>query len=1098
MDIAAWLRSLGLERYGQAFHDNAVDAEVLPKLTAEDLKDIGVTAIGHRRKLLEAIAELHGGSAASAARATPVSLAPSAKADGERRQVTVLFADLAGYSALSNELDAEEVHALLGCFFERVDRLVEEHGGHIDKHIGDCVMAVFGAPIAHGNDAERAVRAALAIRDAMPELSARLGRPVGVHIGVAGGQVVASGTGSASHREYTVTGDTVNLASRLSDAAASDEILISERVRRALAERLDCVEAAALVVKGFAEPVRAWRLRGLRPTPAGERPPFVGRQSERRQFTAALAVCGETGRGQAIYVRGEAGIGKTRLVEEFQRAARAARFVCHTGLVLDFGAGRDAIRALVRSVLGLDVTSDAEAVRMAAGRALAEGLVRPDDAVVLNDLLDLPQPAELRALYDAMDSATRNGRKRRTVARLVERASRVVPRLLVIEDVHWADRLTLAHLAKLAATAVECPALLVMTSRVDGDPLDAEWRSRVAGIPLMTIDLSPLRREEALALAGAFFDVVDRLAEQCVERAAGNPLFLEQLLRHAEEGADAGVPGSVQNLVQARLDRLDAADKAALQAASVLGQRFGRKALGHLLDRRDYAPDRLVAHFLVRPQGEVFLFAHALIRDAVYDTLLKSRRRELHRRAAGWFAGRDPALRAEHLDRAEDAEAPRAYLTAARSQAAEYRYELARQLVERGLVLAMERADRFALACFQGDILHDLGDMAAARCAYEAALASAESGAERARAWIGLAAIKRITDDLEGAFTDLERAEADAVAQGLTAERARVHYLRGNLFFPRGDIEGCLREHGRSLELARAARSPELEAAALGGLGDAEYVRGRMISAHDRLHRCVELSRQHGFGRIEVANLAQIAHARLYFRPQQDALEHALAAASAAAKVGHDRAELNARLAAVFALSVLAEPGACRDQVARAQTLVHRLEARRFEQACRLYLARIALAEGRRSEAVELLEQAFDISRRTGIGFHGPQILGTFAHALERPEERRRVLAEGEALIRAGCVGHNQLRFYPDAMQVALDLADHDELERYAGALEDYTRPEPLPWSNFFIARGRALAALGRGRRDAALMAELRRLRDEGERLGLRIALPAIETALAE
>jgi tetratricopeptide (TPR) repeat protein len=177
---------------------------------------------------------------------------------------------------------------------------------------------------------------------------------------------------------------------------------------------------------------------------------------------------------------------------------------------------------------------------------------------------------------------------------------------------------------------------------------------------------------------------------------------------------------------------------------------------------------------------------------------------------------------------------------------------------------------------------------------------------------------------------------------------------------------------------------------------------------------------------------------------------------------------------------------------------VHRLEARRFEQACRLYLARIALAEGRRSEAVELLEQALDISRRTGIGFHGPQILGTFAHALERPEERRRVLAEGEALIRAGCVGHNQLRFYPDAMQVALDLADHDELERYAGALEDYTRPEPLPWSNFFIARGRALAALGRGRRDAALMAEIRGLRDEGERLGLRIALPAIEAALAE
>ena len=134
--------------------------------------------------------------------------------------MSVLFADLAGFTALANELDPEEVHALLDAFFQRVDRLVAEHGGHVDKHIGDCVMAVFGAPVSHGNDAARAVSAALAIRDAMPELSSAVGRQLAVHIGVAGGQVVASGTGSDTHREYTVTGDTVNLASRLTDAAA--------------------------------------------------------------------------------------------------------------------------------------------------------------------------------------------------------------------------------------------------------------------------------------------------------------------------------------------------------------------------------------------------------------------------------------------------------------------------------------------------------------------------------------------------------------------------------------------------------------------------------------------------------------------------------------------------------------------------------------------------------------------------------------------------------------------------------------------------------------------------------------------------------------
>ena len=261
MDIAAWLRSLGLEQYEQTFRDNAIGGDVLPALRDEHLKELGLP-LGHRLKLVNAIAALH----VRASEQVPTApIPPSLAMQGERRQVTVLFADLAGYTALTNELDAEEIHALLERFFDRVDRIVKEHGGHIDKHIGDCVMAVFGAPMAHGNDAERAVRAALAIRDAMPELSARLGRPLGVHIGVAGGQVVASGTGSVSHREYTVTGDTVNLASRLTDAAVAGEILISERVRRALADRLDCVEAGSLMMKGFAEPVRAWRLRGVWP-----------------------------------------------------------------------------------------------------------------------------------------------------------------------------------------------------------------------------------------------------------------------------------------------------------------------------------------------------------------------------------------------------------------------------------------------------------------------------------------------------------------------------------------------------------------------------------------------------------------------------------------------------------------------------------------------------------------------------------------------------------------------------------------------------------------------------------------------------------------
>jgi class 3 adenylate cyclase/tetratricopeptide (TPR) repeat protein len=1014
---------------------------------------------------------------------------------GERRQVTVLFCDLAGYTRLTHELGAEAVHDMTDRFFSLIDGVIERFGGAIDKHIGDCAMAVFGAPVAHGNDPERAVRAALAVRDAMPDLSRELGHELNVHIGIASGQVIASG--GAGHRTYSITGDSVNLASRLTDAAPTDIILIADAVRHMLPPGFTFHEAGTLAVKGLVEPVRAWRLIGFGEAAREERP-FVGRRVELTQFRDARGACCASGTGQTIVIRGEAGIGKTRLIEEFQAQAAAEGFACHLSLVLDFGAGtgQDAIRALVRSLLGLRLGGDSAAAQAAAERALGHGLAVEEQRVYLNDLLDLPQPTALRSLYDAMDNATRNRGKRATVAGLVRRLSQERPLLLVVEDVHWADRLTLDYLATLTETVASCPALLIMTSRVEGDPLGEGWRSSTTDSPLMTIDLGPLDAQEATALAGAYLDATADFAQRCIERAAGNPLFLEQLLHHAEQTSAAGVPGSVQSLVQARMDQLDAPDKQALQAASVFGQRFTLDALRHLIEGPNYTCIGPVEHFLVRPAGDDFLFAHALIRDAVYDSLLRARRRELHQRAAAWFQDRDLVLYAEHLDRAADQSAPQAYLAAARAQAAGHRYEYARSLAERGLEVAAAPEDRCALMCLLGEILHDLGLMPEARVLYERALEAAAHDGQRARAWLGLAAVKRVTDELDDAFADLDRAQLAAEQCGLIEQRARIHFLRGNLHFPRGNITGCLAEHGKSLQLAREIGSPELEAQALGGLGDAEYVRGRMISAHRHLQHCVDLAAEHGFGRIEVANRSQSAHARLYFSPQQAVLEQALTAAEAAHRVGHYRAELNARVAGVFATFALGNFPRLKEQVEEARAIVDRLGARRFMQSCLLYLGKTVLAEGRRAEALELLEEAMAISRETGLGFHGPNILGALAEAAQDPQQRRRALAEGEAIIRGGAVGHNHLRFYPDAITTALDLGEWDEAERYAAALEDFTRPEPLPWADFFVARGRALATLGRRGVDDSTKPELERLQAEAQRLDYRIALGAIARAL--
>ncbi len=1023
--------------------------------------------------------------------------APPPAAPGERRQVTVLFCDLAGYTELTRALGAETVHALTDRFFELADGAIERFGGHVDKHIGDCVMAVFGAPVAHGNDPERAVRAALAIRDAMPALEQEIGRRLGIHVGIASGQVVASG--GAGHRTYSITGDSVNLASRLTDHAETGTILISEAVRVLLGERLDCVDVGLLPIKGLSQPVRAYRLRGLQEQARASARAFVGRRAELLQIVGALEACRATGSGQTVYLRGEAGIGKTRLLEECQRRAEALGFRVHVGLVLDFGtaSGHDAIRTLTRGLLGLQPGSPAPAVAAAAETAGAADGQAHERRVHLNDLLDLPQPLELRALYDAMDNGARNRGKQETVAELVSWASRAAPRLLLVEDLHWADRPTLEYLARLTQTVAGCPALLVMTSRIEGDPLDPLWRSRVAGSPLLTIDLGPLREDEANALATAYYDASTAFARRCVQRAAGNPLFLEQLLRHAEDSAEGTVPGSVQSLVQARLDHLPAPDRQALQAASVLGQKFSAEALGHLLGVQRYDPDTLIRHFLVRPVGDELLFAHALIRDGVYDSLLRATRLALHRSAAAWFVSRDAVLHAEHLDRGEDPGAPRAYLAAARAEAAAYHQERALALVGRGLDLAALPDDRFELTCLRGEILHDLGQMAPAGEAFAAALAAAADDGARCRARIGRAAVRRVIDDLDGAFADLAEAEQLARTLDLREQLARIHGLRGNLHFPRGEIAACLEQHERSRELAQAAGSAEIEAAALGGLGDAEYCRGRMLSARDRFERCIALCRRHGFGRIEVASLPMAAIARFYAGEVAEAYADALAAVAAAERVGHRRAATIGCHIVFLAAMSRGELEVARRYVDKAIELARQLGARRFEAEGLWFLGEVRLVEGRREEAVALVREGLAISRATGMAYLGPAILGGLARITTDDEERRAALAEGERLLAAGSISHNHFWFYQAAIDSALERGEWQEAERCADALAAYTSGEPLPYLDGFVARGKALAAFGRGRRDRALRDALQGARAQAEALGWRSGLPALDRSLA-
>ena len=1092
MDIGAWLEGLGFEQYARSFAENNVDFSVLTQLTDADLKELGVTSLGHRKRLLAAIAALG---------AAPAIAAPLARARAsERRQVTILFVDLCGFSALAQSLDPEELRDLVGRFTELVDGIVVDYGGTVDKHIGDAVMALFGAPKAHDDDPFRAARAALDIHVALARFGESAGRSLQAHAGIASGEVIAGAIGRADAQDYTVLGDSVNLAARLVAAAAPGQTLISEGVYREIAARTVCAGLGEMLFKGADGPVRVWRLDSLSGEPsAASRSPFVGRAAELEQFKGILRACLVRRGGQIVYVRGEAGIGKTRLVGEMRRVAEAQGFRIHRSLVLDFGMGKgqDPIRAIVRSLLELPVGADADQRRAAAERTVAAGVVAADRMMFLCDLLDLPQGGEWLALYDAMDNAARNHGKRALVGALTEDACRRNPVMIIVEDVHWADPRVMDHLAAIASAVANGPGLLAMTSRAEGDPLDAAWRASCRSTPFATIDLGPLRQDEARSLAGGFIDATERVALLCIERAGGNPLFLEQLLRNAEEGSEDSVPASIQSLVLARMDRLAPRDRQAFQAASVIGQRFELPLLRRLMGVSDYVCDGLVSHALVLPEGEGFLFAHALIREGAYSSLLKARRCELHGIAAEWFAPHDPVLHAQHLDRAEAAQAPRAYFEASTAQRAAHHTESALHLAERGLKIARDDQDRHALICLKGELLRDLGDIAASITTFRGAVATATDEVNLCRAQLGLAEGLRVSEGLAEALELIDAAQATAEPHDLVPELARIHHLRGNILFPLGKIDGCRQEHERGLVYARRSGSPEAEARALGGLADAAYAQGRMRTAFQHFSRCVELSREHGFGRIEVANRSMVGFSRVYLNEPRAAHEDGTAAARAAALVNERRAEMVGEIMCTFACYELGEYDAMSGYLERTMRLAQQLGARRFEAQCLEMRARVLLDTGRRVEAVALLREAVAVCREVGMQFSGPKALAALGRAVDNRTECDHLLVEGEELLRGGAVGHNHLWFYRDAIEAMLAAGDAAGALRYVAALEQYTLAEPLPWSKLFIARGRAIAGVLQGRADEAVQRDLARVRAALLAAELRAFLPPVDTALA-
>ncbi len=655
MDVAQWLNGIGLRQYEALFREHEIDADVLPDLTEADLEKIGVP-LGHRKRLMRAIAALASNEAPPPApKPAPVPSSPArafSGTDAERRPITVMFCDLVGSTSLAARLDAEDWRNLVGAYLDEASAAVTGLGGHVLKKLGDGLMALFGYPQAQENDAERAVRAALAIQRALADLNARNARTgapaLEARIGLDMGPVVVDAAGE-------VFGEAPNVAARVQATAEPGTVLVTAAVQRQTAGLFVAEDKGAHELKGVPAAVTVYRIvRASSGRRGGARAltPLVGREEELEHLSRRWEKA-RKGEGQLALVVGEPGIGKSRLIEEFRARLgetphtwsewSSSQLLQNTPLhpIAEWGRLR----------FGADLPGEQRLADLENTLRLT-GLDATEYAPLLAPLVDIPLPEERTAKF-----APEELRRRQLAAMTtwVLAGARSQPIALAFEDLHWADPTSLDLMRTLAERGAQAPLFIIATTRPEFRP---PWslRSHHGVISLAPLDRAQVRRMvgEIASRHALPDDVIDGVGE----RTGGVPLFVEEvtrlLLERGERGGAQAIPPTLQQSLAARLDRLGEAREVA-QIGAVLGRGFSHGLLQaasgldeaglHSALERLAESDLLIAEG-AGPQAN-YRFKHALIQDAAYESLLKSRRQALHRRAAEILLGQPERAAAE-------------------------------------------------------------------------------------------------------------------------------------------------------------------------------------------------------------------------------------------------------------------------------------------------------------------------------------------------------------------------------------------------------------------------------------------------------------------
>ena len=669
MGVGDWLGQLGLRQYEKAFAENAIDAEVLQQLTAEDLNDLGVSLLGHRRKLLTAIEALRSGAEPASFAGVGGELDGQAAVMPQRRHVTVLFGNLVGSGALAASLDPEDLGNVIRRFHAIVEETVRSQDGFVAQYLSDGTLVYFGYPTAHEDDAERAVRAALLLREAVQAIEVN-GMRLQARAGLASGLVVVGdrADGSKAPHEQQMMGETPNLAARLQTLAGPGEILIDTATRKLVGRMFDMTVREPACLKGFDAPVESWNV--LRPGAIESRfealrsgaAPLIGRDEE-LELLARRWKQAKAGSGRLVLICGEPGFGKSRLVAAFEEQVRregqlGLRYFCspqHRSTAL-----YPITTHLLRAV-GFGQSDTLEEKR----DKLRPILAKPTDLPFIAELLGLP--ADAHAGVDELAPQEKRQKMLTAFLGISEALANKAPLFILIEDLHWTDPTTQELVDMLVSRIDRFPVLMILTYRPEFRP---PWTGQAN---VTTLTLNRLSPENCATLVRILTgdQLSAEMVEEIAQRTDGIPLFAEELSKAVLDSSEIAplkrtssgqlqVPATLHASLIARLDHLGPEARETAQAGSVIGREFSHSLLARMIQtsgvshsgKIESALKALIGSGLIftrgAPPNVVYTFKHALVQDAAYSTLLRAQRQKLHAALASIMA-RDETVAPEVL-----------------------------------------------------------------------------------------------------------------------------------------------------------------------------------------------------------------------------------------------------------------------------------------------------------------------------------------------------------------------------------------------------------------------------------------------------------------